>query len=79
MKIEGLFLILNIVGGDVEVGLVIFEMVVLFLKLIVFLVLGGGYFIGVLIVVFIDYLFIVEIVTMIIYLICLIGFVIGVL
>lgn len=74
-----MLIILNIVGGDVEVGFVIVEMLVLLLKLIVFIVFGGGYFIGVLIVVFCDYSYIVEIVMMMIYFVWLIGLVIGVL
>lgn len=41
-KIEGLLLILNTVGGDVEAGLAISEMVASLSKPTVSLVLGGG-------------------------------------
>ncbi|MGR5881327.1 ATP-dependent Clp protease proteolytic subunit [Bacillus cereus] len=43
-KIEGLLLILNTVGGDVEAGLAISEMVASLSKPTVSLVLGGGTF-----------------------------------
>ena len=46
-KIEGLLLILNTVGGDVEAGLAIAEMISSLSKPTVSLVLGGGHSIGV--------------------------------
>ncbi len=45
-KIEGLLLVLNTVGGDVEAGLAISEMVASLSKPTVSLVLGGGHSIG---------------------------------
>lgn len=46
-EIEGLLLILNTVGGDVEAGLAIAELVASMAKPTVSLVLGGGHSIGV--------------------------------
>lgn len=63
-KIEGLLLILNTVGGDVEAGLAISEMVASLSKPTVSLVLGGGHSIGVPIAVSTDYSFIAETATM---------------
>ena len=77
-KIEGLFLILNTVGGDVEAGLAISEMVASLSKPTVSLVLGGGHSIGVPIAVSTDYSFIAETATMTIHPIRLTGLVIGV-
>ncbi|WP_197057085.1 ClpP family protease, partial [Caldibacillus thermoamylovorans] len=45
-KIEGLLIILNTVGGDVEAGLAIAEMLASLSKPTVSLVLGGGHSIG---------------------------------
>ncbi|WDL99263.1 ClpP family protease [Alicyclobacillus sp. ALC3] len=77
-KIEGLLLILNTVGGDVEAGLAIAEMVASLNKPTVSLVLGGGHSIGVPIAVSADYSFIAETASMTIHPIRLTGMVIGV-
>lgn len=77
-KIEGLLLVLNTVGGDVEAGLAIAEMVSSMSKPTVSLVLGGGHSIGGPIAVSTDYSFIVETATMTIHPIRLSGMVIGV-
>ena len=77
-KIEGLLLILNTVGGDVEAGLAISEMIASLSKPTVSLVLGGGHSIGVPIAVSTDYSFIAETATMTIHPIRLTGLVIGV-
>ena len=47
MQIEGLLIILNTVGGDVEVGLAIAEIIDGLSKPTVSIVLGGGHSIGV--------------------------------
>lgn len=77
-KIEGLLIILNTVGGDVEAGLAIAEMLSSLSKPTVSLVLGGGHSIGVPIAVSADYSFIAETATMTIHPIRLTGLVIGV-
>jgi len=77
-KIEGLLIILNTVGGDVEAGLAIAEMIDTLTKPTVSLVLGGGHSIGVPVAVSSDYSFISETATMTIHPIRLSGFVIGV-
>lgn len=77
-KIHGLLLILNTVGGDVEAGLAIAEMVASMSKPTVSLVLGGGHSIGVPIAVAAKYSFIAETATMTIHPIRLTGLVIGV-
>lgn len=77
-KIHGLLLILNTVGGDVEAGLAIAEMVASMSKPAVSLVLGGGHSIGVPIAVAAKYSFIAETATMTIHPIRLTGLVIGV-
>lgn len=77
-KIEGLLLLLNTVGGDVEAGLAISEMVSSLSKPTVSIVLGGGHSIGVPIAVSTDYSFIVETATMTIHPVRLTGLVIGV-
>ena len=56
-KIEGLLIILNTVGGDVEAGLAISEMLASLSKPTVSIVLGGGHSIGVPIAVSCDYSF----------------------
>nr|WP_083516678.1 ATP-dependent Clp protease proteolytic subunit [Alicyclobacillus shizuokensis] len=76
-KIEGLLLILNTVGGDVEAGLAISEMVASLSKPSVSLVLGGGHSIGVPIAVSTNYSFIAETASMTIHPIRLTGMVIG--
>ena len=77
-KIEGLLIILNTVGGDVEAGLAIAELVDTLSKPTVSLVLGGGHSIGVPIAVSADYSFITETATMTVHPIRLSGLVIGV-
>ncbi|TNJ66167.1 translocation-enhancing protein TepA [Paenibacillus hemerocallicola] len=77
-KIEGILIILNTVGGDVEAGLAIAEMISSLSKPKVTLVLGGGHSIGVPIAVSSDYSFIAETATMTIHPIRLNGMVIGV-
>ncbi|MCM3765709.1 ClpP family protease [Neobacillus niacini] len=77
-NIEGLLIILNTVGGDVEAGLAISEMLATLSKPTVSIVLGGGHSIGVPIAVSCDYSFIAETATMTIHPIRLTGLVIGV-
>ncbi|WP_042348842.1 ClpP family protease [Bacillus massiliigorillae] len=77
-KIEGLLVILNTVGGDVEAGLALAEMLASLSKPTVSIVLGGGHSIGVPIAVSCDYSFIAETATMTIHPIRLTGLVIGV-
>jgi ATP-dependent protease ClpP protease subunit len=77
-KIEGLLVLLNTVGGDVEAGLAISEMIASISKPTVSIVLGGGHSIGVPIAVSTNYSFIVETATMTIHPIRLTGLVIGV-
>jgi ATP-dependent protease ClpP protease subunit len=77
-KIEGLLLVLNTVGGDVEAGLAISEMIASMSKPSVTLVLGGGHSIGVPIAVAANYSFIAETATMTIHPVRLTGLVIGV-
>lgn len=76
-EIEGLLLLLNTVGGDVEAGLAIAEMIGSMSKPSVSIVLGGGHSIGVPIAVSATYSFIVESATMTIHPIRLTGLVIG--
>ena len=75
--IEGLLLLLNTVGGDVEAGLAIAEMIASMSKPSVSIVLGGGHSIGVPIAVSATYSYIVESATMTIHPIRLTGLVIG--
>jgi ATP-dependent protease ClpP protease subunit len=77
-NIKGLLVILNTVGGDVEAGLAIAEMLESMSKVTVSLVLGGGHSIGVPIAVSTDYSFIAETATMTIHPLRLTGLVIGV-
>lgn len=77
-KIEGVLIILNTVGGDVEAGLAISEMLASISKPTVSIVLGGGHSIGVPIAVSCDYSFIAETATMTIHPVRLTGLVIGV-
>ncbi len=77
-KVEGLLIILNTVGGDVEAGLAIAEMISSLSKPKVAVVLGGGHSIGVPIAVSADYTFIAETATMTIHPIRLNGLIIGV-
>ncbi|RAL26364.1 ClpP family protease [Thermoflavimicrobium daqui] len=77
-KIEGMVIVLNTVGGDVEAGLAIAEMIASMSKPTVSIVLGGGHSIGVPIAVSSDVSFIAETATMTIHPIRLNGLVIGV-
>lgn len=77
-KIEGLLVILNTVGGDIEAGLAIAELVNSLSKPVVSLVLGGGHSIGAPIAVAADYSFIAPTATITIHPIRLTGLVIGV-
>jgi len=77
-KIEGILIILNTVGGDVEAGLAIAEMLASMSKPVVTLVLGGGHSIGVPIAVAGNTSFIAETATMTIHPIRMNGLVIGV-
>ncbi|WP_338556040.1 ClpP family protease [Paenibacillus sp. KS-LC4] len=77
-KIEGVLIVLNTVGGDVEAGLAIAEMISSLSKPAVTLVLGGGHSIGVPIAVAGDMSFIAATATMTIHPIRLNGTVIGV-
>ncbi|PFG06660.1 ATP-dependent protease ClpP protease subunit [Bacillus sp. es.034] len=77
-KIEGLVVILNTVGGDVEAGLAISEMIASLSKPTVSVVLGGGHSIGVPIAVSCDFSFIASTATMTIHPVRLTGLVIGV-
>jgi ATP-dependent protease ClpP protease subunit len=77
-EIDGLLLILNTVGGDVEAGLAIAEMIASMSKPTVSLVLGGGHSIGVPMAVSTDFSYIAPSATMTIHPIRLSGMVIGV-
>ncbi|QJC52231.1 ClpP family protease [Paenibacillus albicereus] len=77
-KIEGILIVLNTVGGDVEAGLAIAEMISSLSKPSVTLVLGGGHSIGVPIAVAGNRSFIAESATMTIHPIRMNGLVIGV-
>ena len=76
--IDGLLIILNTVGGDVECGLAIAEMVASLSKPTVSLVLGGSHSIGVPLAVASDYSFIVPTGTMVIHPVRMNGLFIGV-
>lgn len=66
-EIDGLLILLNTVGGDVEAGLAIAEMIASLSKPTVSLVLGGGHSIGVPLAVSADYSFIVPSATMVVH------------
>lgn len=74
---EGILLLLNTVGGDVESGLAIAEMVASISKPTVSLVLGGSHSIGIPLAVSTDYSFIVPSGTMVIHPVRMNGMVIG--
>ncbi|WP_423243706.1 ClpP family protease [Clostridium niameyense] len=76
--VEGVFIILNTVGGDVEAGLAIAEMIRSLSKPTVSLVIGGGHSIGVPLATSADYSFISPTATMIVHPIRMNGLVIGV-
>ncbi|AHC19645.1 MULTISPECIES: ClpP family protease [Paenibacillus] len=77
-RIEGLMILLNTVGGDVEAGLAIAEMIASMSKPTVTIVIGGGHSIGVPIAVSSTYSYIAESATMTIHPIRMNGLVIGV-
>lgn len=77
-EIDGLLILINTVGGDVEAGLAIAEMIASLSKPTVSLVLGGSHSIGVPLAVSADYSFIVPTATMIIHPVRMNGTVIGV-
>jgi len=76
--IHGILIILNTVGGDVEAGLAISEMIASFSKPTVSLVLGGGHSIGVPLATASTYSFIAPTATMTIHPIRMSGTVIGI-
>lgn len=76
-NIEGLLFILNTVGGDIESGLAIAEMIASLSKPTVSLVLGGSHSIGVPLAVAADYSYIVPSGTMVIHPVRMSGTVIG--
>jgi ATP-dependent protease ClpP protease subunit len=77
-RIKGLLMILNTVGGDIEAGLAIAEMIASMSKPVVSLVLGGGHSIGIPVAVAADYSFVAKTATMTVHPIRLTGLVIGV-
>lgn len=77
-KVEGVLIILNTVGGDVEAGLAIAEMICSLSKPTVSLVIGGGHSIGVPLATSANYSFISPSATMIIHPIRMNGLIIGV-
>ncbi len=77
-QIKGLLLLLNTIGGDVEAGLALAEMVASISKPKVSLVLGGGHSIGVPLATAADYSFIAPSATMTIHPIRMSGLIIGV-
>ncbi len=77
-EIDGLLVLLNTVGGDVEAGLAISEMIAGMSKPTVSLVLGGGHSIGVPLAVSTNYSFIAPTATMTVHPMRMSGVVIGV-
>lgn len=77
-NIDGLLVLINTVGGDVEAGLAIAEMIASLSKPTVSLVLGGSHSIGVPLATSSQYSFIVPTATMIIHPVRMTGMVIGV-
>ncbi len=77
-NIDGVLVLLNTMGGDVEAGLEIAEMIASLSKPSVSLVLGGSHSIGVPIAVSTDYSFVVPTGTMVIHPVRMNGMVIGV-
>ncbi|HCW54312.1 MAG TPA: Clp protease [Clostridium sp.] len=77
-KIKGVLIVLNTVGGDVEAGLAIAEMIRSMSKPTVSIVIGGGHSIGVPLATSSDYSFITPSATMIVHPVRMNGFVIGV-
>lgn len=77
-NIKGLLIVMNTVGGDVEAGLALSEMIASLSKPTVSIVMGGGHSIGAAIAVSSDYSLIAPTATMTIHPIRLTGLVIGV-
>lgn len=77
-EIDGMLIVLNTMGGDVEAGLAIAEMVASMTKPTVSLVLGGGHSIGVPLAVAADRSFIVPSATMTVHPVRMSGTVVGV-
>lgn len=77
-EIQGVLVLLNTMGGDVEAGLAIAEMIASLSKPTVSLVLGGSHSIGVPIAVSTDYSYIVPTGTMVVHPVRMNGMVIGV-
>ncbi|ASW44473.1 Clp protease [Clostridium isatidis] len=77
-KVKGILIVLNTVGGDVEAGLAIAEMINSLSKPTVSIVIGGGHSIGVPLATSSNYSFISPSATMIVHPIRMNGFVIGV-
>lgn len=76
-SIDGLLIILNTIGGDIEAGLAIAELISGMSKKTVSLVLGGGHSIGVPLAVASDYSFIVPSATMTVHPVRMNGLVLG--
>ena len=76
-RIKGLLVLINTIGGDVESGLAIAEMIASLSKPTVSLVLGGSHSIGVPLAVSTDYSFIVPTGTMLVHPVRMSGMVIG--
>lgn len=77
-EVKGLLIVLNTVGGDVEAGLAISEMIRSMSKPTVSIVIGGGHSIGVPLATSAKYSFITPSATMIVHPVRMNGFVIGV-
>ena len=77
-SVKGILIVLNTVGGDVEAGLAISEMINSISKPTVSIVIGGGHSIGVPLATSADYSFITPSATMIVHPVRMNGFVIGV-
>lgn len=77
-QIKGLLILLNTVGGDVEAGLAIAEMIASMSKPTVSLILGGGHSIGVPLAVSAKYSFIAPSATMTVHPVRLNGMIVGV-
>ena len=77
-QIKGLLILLNTVGGDVEAGLAIAEMIASMSKPTVSLILGGGHSIGVPLAVSAKYSFIAPSATMTVHPVRLNGLIVGV-
>ncbi|MBW6409723.1 ClpP family protease [Clostridium weizhouense] len=77
-NVKGILIVLNTVGGDVEAGLAIAEMIKSMSKPTVSIVTGGGHSIGVPLATSADYSFITPSATMIVHPVRMNGFIIGV-